>query len=120
MSREIQQGFFESKVPSGTAACSDRQCPCPETVISRGAGYLLITETLIENRRDARTVEEAQHKANAITARVSGRSAIGYFGPGIMNPILMCRQGAELRGLDLEVAAADAKHWWATGLYPCG
>jgi len=38
--------------------------------------------------------------------------------PGTSSPILMCEQGAKLRGLDLEVAAADAKYWWETGLVP--
>jgi len=33
-------------------------------------------------------------------------------------PILACKQGATLRGIDLEVAAADAKYWWKTGLVP--
>jgi hypothetical protein len=30
-------------------------------------------------------------------------------------PILVCEQGAKLRGLDLKVAAEDAKRWWKTG-----
>ncbi len=27
-------------------------------------------------------------------------------------PILVCEQGARLRHLDLDTAAADARHWW--------
>ncbi len=30
----------------------------------------------------------------------------------------MCELGAKCRGLDLEIAASDAKHWWATGEIP--
>jgi hypothetical protein len=30
----------------------------------------------------------------------------------------MCEMGAKKRGLDLAVAAADAKYWWETGLVP--
>lgn len=39
-------------------------------------------------------------------------------GAGVLAPILVCEQGARARGLDLEVAAADAKYWWETGLAP--
>lgn len=38
--------------------------------------------------------------------------------PGTASPIMCCEQGARLRGLDLEIAAADAKYWWETGLVP--
>jgi hypothetical protein len=30
----------------------------------------------------------------------------------------MCEECAKSLGLDLDVAAADAKHWWETGLAP--
>ncbi len=33
-------------------------------------------------------------------------------------PILVCEQGAKLRGIDLKVAADDAKRWWETGKAP--
>ena len=39
-------------------------------------------------------------------------------GSGVFLPILMCEQGARRRSLDLEVAAADARHWWDTGEVP--
>src|SRR5262245_18558264 len=49
------------------------------------------------------------------------RSAYGTTG-GISRrrsgPILVCEEGARLRGLDLEIASADARHWWATGKVP--
>ena len=32
------------------------------------------------------------------------------------NPIFVCQQGATKRGLDLEVAAADAENWVKVGL----
>ena len=37
---------------------------------------------------------------------------------GSAYPILMCEQGAKARGLNLEVAAADAARWWETGRVP--
>jgi hypothetical protein len=39
-------------------------------------------------------------------------------GHGMAGPILVCETGAKKRNLDLRVAAADAKHWWATGQVP--
>jgi len=33
-------------------------------------------------------------------------------------PILMCEQGARLRRLNLDIASADAAHWWDTGKVP--
>jgi hypothetical protein len=35
-----------------------------------------------------------------------------------LGPILVCERGAQLRKLDLAIAAADAAHWWATGQVP--
>ena len=48
-------------------------------------------------------------------AQQFGASSITIKIPGA---ILMCKKGAELRGLNLKVARADAEHWWNTGLAP--
>jgi hypothetical protein len=45
-------------------------------------------------------------------------SDIPFTGFYRLGPILVCEQGAKLRNLDLEVAAADAKYWWKTGKAP--
>jgi len=52
---------------------------------------------------------------NQAQLRSSGILGSGFYRLG---PILVCEQGAKLRGLDLEVAATDAKHWWKTGFVP--
>lgn len=83
--------------PSGDGACSDRACPCPGTRIPRGTGYLYISEGWL--------------------LRKEGRSR-PLAGQEDLGPILMCEQGARRRNLDLAVAAADARHWWKTGLAP--
>ncbi len=36
---------------------------------------------------------------------------------GVM-PILICKQASELRRIDQDIAAADAKQWWETGRVP--
>ena len=74
---------------------------------------MYISEAVVDFRRDALTVREAEQKA----ARMQ-QSMHVVFGQDVVTPTLMCEQGARKRGLDLKVAAADAKHWWTTGLAP--
>ena len=102
--------YFEVEVPFGDALCSDDECPCrpPDDRIPRGSGYLYISETVVNFRQDACTIEEAKQKI----ARTN------FYGQNRHVPTLMCQQGARKRGLDLNIAAADAKHWWETGLVP--
>ncbi len=101
--------------PGQDGICSDNDCPCgfPGATIPRGSGYMYISEAVVDFRRDALTVREAEQKA----ARMQ-RTMNVVFGQDVVTPTLMCEQGAKKRGLDLKVAAADAKHWWATGLAP--
>ena len=117
------EGYFEVPVPPGDGVCSDDNCPCPEVRIPRGTGYLYISQEVVDTRRNARTLQEAQMLLERMRQEWSRRSGGGMLaGPrgwqGIMTPILVCEQGARLRGIDLEVAAADAKHWWNTGMVP--
>lgn len=110
--------YFECDLPAGDGLCSDNACPCPEVAIPRGTGYLYIEQDLVDFRRryprlqDARKAKEQQLNQQ--------RSAMGIQFTAFyrLGPILVCEQGAKLRNLDLEVAAADAKHWWATGEVP--
>ena len=109
--------YFELKVPEGNGRCSDDECPCaePGTLIPRGTGYLYISQEVVDFRRDAHSIQETQRKVERMQQR------LGVFivaGAGVFAPILVCERGAKLRGLDLEVAAADAKYWWKTGLAP--
>ena len=95
--------FVETKRPLGDGVCSDDSCPCSEVSIRRGTGYLYISQEFIDFHHNT---------ALRSALRESGAIVMG------LAPILVCEQGAKLRGLDLEVAAADAKHWWKTGLAP--
>jgi hypothetical protein len=119
--------YFEAKRPAGEGVCSDNACPCPEVRIPRGTGYLYIPQELVDFRLDSRTEEEANRKVarlaeqdpHAQMAKQYGaKSFTKLFAPGTTNPILMCEQGARLRGIDLETASADARYWWKTGLVP--
>jgi hypothetical protein len=106
-------------VPSGSGLCSDKACPCPEVTIARGEGYLYIDQELVDFRSRYPRLADAQRakvsQLNAMCDRLGVGSTVMSYRIG---PILVCEQGARLRKLDLETAAADARHWWKTGQVP--
>lgn len=103
--------------------CSDRDCPCPEVKIPRGKGYLYVSQKVADLRRRYRSDKKAlaamqrtiKPTIESLLELPTVSSASGFVRIG---PILMCRQGARRRKLDLKIAAADAKHWWETGKVP--
>jgi hypothetical protein len=101
--------------PGQDGICSDNSCPCgyPGATIPRGSGYMYISKDVVDFRRDARTVQEAEQKIASFQKLFNV-----VFSQNEITSTLMCEQGARKRGLDLDIAAADAKYWWATGLVP--
>lgn len=115
----LEMEYFEVPVPNGDGFCSDRNCPCPEVRIPRGTGYLYIGQEVVDFRRDARSHEDAVKKMVRAEEELEQQTgAIVMSSPRVAVPVLVCEQGAKLRGLDLEVAAADARYWWKTGKVP--
>jgi hypothetical protein len=110
--------YFESDVPLGDGVCSDNSCPCPEVAIPRGAGYLYIDQSLVDFRRQYPTIDSARMAMNQGHAELRANLGASISGFYRLGPILVCEQGAKLRLLDLDIAAADAKYWWKTGLVP--
>ena len=106
----------EEANPGRDGVCSDNDCPCgfPGASIPRGTGYIYVSKAVVDFRRDARTEREASEKV----AEMQSAGAMVFLGQDVAVSTLMCEQGARKRGLDLEVAAADARHWWETGLVP--
>lgn len=108
--------------PSGDGLCSDDACPCgyPGATIPRGSGYLYISEDVVEFRRDAPSLEDAEKKIQRVQEQM--RQDLGAAGVMFTDlrpvPLLICETAAKKRGLDLAVAAADAKHFWETGRAP--
>jgi hypothetical protein len=98
-----------------SALCSDDSCPCgyPGATIQRGAGYIYTSREVADFRADCLTEAEARVKIDRLS-----RGAMMVATAGVFAPILMCEQGARKRGLDLDVATADARHWWETGMVP--
>jgi hypothetical protein len=89
-------------IPKERGLCSDRECPCDETPIPRGTGYLYVSK------------EAVQFMERKLKGEIPDNVIPGY---GLM-PFLVCKEGAELRGIDMEVAAEDARRWWETGKAP--
>jgi hypothetical protein len=119
ITQEKKMEYFEvpEARPGQDGICSDNDCPCgyPGAKIPRGTGYMYISKTVVDFRRDARTIKEVEQKV----ARMRQNTKSSFiFGQNVITSTLMCEQGARKRGLDLEVAAADAKYWWETGLVP--
>lgn len=109
--------YFEVSRPEGDGLCSDDDCPCgPATRIPRGTGYLYISPDVVDFRRDARSIKDAAKKLQRLQKQLGGGLIIAA--SGVFTPVLVCKRGARLRRLDLEVAAADAGYWWETGKVP--
>ncbi len=107
--------YFESPRPTGDVACMHGECTCRGAAIAHGTGYLYISEDLVEYRRDARSIEAAETKASR---EVEGTAGAAPSTPGGISAALICESAAISMKLDLHVAAADARHWWETGMAP--
>jgi len=87
---EARVQYFSFPSPSGQTTCSDAECPCSKEPLNADSAFLYISSQVVtELRRDPET-------ANA-------------------KPMVLCRDAARRRDLDLSTAAADAAHWWNTG-----
>jgi hypothetical protein len=87
-------------------------------VIARGSGYLYISQEAVDFRKDARSVEAARDKANRVRLQMSDMDEAAAVIHGRITAVFLCQKAAERRCLDLVVAAADARHWWETGMAP--
>ena len=108
--------FVNTPGAQPSATCSDNECPCsPSVEFAPGQGYLYVSQEAAEFRRDARTLSDAQAKIERIA-----NSSIAFL---MMEPVtwtglMICKQAAVLRHVDLNVASADAREWWQTGRMP--
>ena len=100
------------------ALCSDDTCPCgsPGASIPRGEGYMYISSDVVDFRKDCLTEAEVQSKLRQLASQADATMVV--VDPASVQPILLCEAGARKRGLDLAVAASDARHWWETGQVP--
>ena len=113
-----RQGFFEGLPPTGDGLCSDPDCPCPEVKIPRGMGYAYISEDLVKSRCNARSLYKLDANIRKCLTGLGGQVGTAILTSSLTSPLIMCELGAALRGIDLDVAAVDAKLWWETNLAP--
>lgn len=106
--------YFESPRPDGPGLCSDNDCPCPNTELHPGSGYMFVSQATVDYRTDARSVNEAYAKME----RTRPANTIVFHDHQSVDGVLMCEQGARLRKLDMATAQQDAQHWWRTGMIP--
>jgi transcription initiation factor TFIIIB Brf1 subunit/transcription initiation factor TFIIB len=95
--------FFQyptEAIPDIEANCSDPKCPCADTLIPKGAGWLFISEDAVDFLKEAK----------------ENPALLNTFGAPV--PIIICERAATKRHLDLEIAATDAKRWWQSGKVP--
>jgi len=97
----------------GNAACSDNDCPCPNTTMPPAKGYLWIKKEIVDTRMKCLSLQALQGFMSA-----SGISSIDEVRRRCL-PIVVCEQSAKRRGLDLAVAASDYASWVKTGKVPC-
>lgn len=110
---------FETIRPDGSGLCSDNGCPCDETVIPRGEGYIYISESCANFRKEYRTAINCEEKLNELSDHFAKKGQI-YMPPNeTWSAILMCNEGAKRRNLDLKVSSKDAQLWWKEGRTPC-
>jgi hypothetical protein len=116
--RRIHIDYFDTPINT-PAVCSDDGCPCGSVSIPYGGGYLFISQSAVEFRKNARSDAELKKKAAAyIKSLQSGGKTFVVLDPTIYKAILICEKAAKRRGLNLHVAAADAKYAWETGKAP--
>ena len=70
------------------AYCSDNSCPCPNTILPKGEGYVIVEKIELDWK------------------------------PVYYRGIVACELGARQRGVDLKTAHQDAIRWWKTGDIP--
>ena len=109
---------FEAPRSGGPYRCSDSACPCSgtESLVLGETGFVYISDEVVRNRRNLQKWDDAQAHLDELARKRNVMML--HFAAGVYVPILVCRQGATARNLDLRVAAEDAARWLSTGLLP--
>lgn len=116
-------GFFELRLPDGDAACSDNYCPCgfPGARIPRGAGYVVLSEEVIDWRKKFPTQAEWDIALASIQSQTDvlvKEMMTEVLPPSGLQPILCCDQSPLLDIVDRHVSGADAQMMWKSARLP--
>lgn len=109
--------IFEVPVRNHAGHCSEPGCSCGNAAIPKNAGYLHISQQVVDFRKDCPTAADLLYKINSTQADLG---CFEMFTPDheTVYPRLICRAAASRHQLDLDVAAQDAAQWWSTGKVP--
>jgi hypothetical protein len=109
--------YFVAEGPDGDGRCSDPACPCDDTIIARGDGYMIVSPEVVQWRFDCLFRSDEQIKAKRLEEYTNRTLQLRLLRQ-MPVPILACERAARARGVDLAVARADAAHWWKTNEVP--
>jgi hypothetical protein len=110
--------YFEEKVTSGEGRCDRCYGATPP-----GSGYLFVTTEAVAFRSDARSIQTAKEKLellhfNGIVGDQTVMGGWATLAPDLTGAMMLCETCAKAKALDLEIAAADARHLCDTGQAP--
>ncbi len=112
--------YFEEKV---AAAPGEGRCDRCLGATPKGGAYLYVTPEAVAFRRDARSVNAAKAKLERLgfNGIVGDQTVMGgriTLAPDLTGAMMLCATCAKAKKLDLEIAAADAKHLYETERAP--
>jgi hypothetical protein len=110
--------YFEERIYPGEFRCDRCFGATPH-----GSGYLYASPEAVAFRYDARSVKAAKDKLERlhVSGIVGDQTVVGGWvtlAPDLTGAMMLCETCAKDKGLDLEIAAADAKHLCETGQAP--
>ncbi len=100
---------------TGDWVCSHDECLCGNAPITRGEGYLFVSETVAVLRMEFPSHVDACVELDRRIRETYGRPVSYRVKVG---PMLICESAARQRALDLDIARADALKWWESGQAP--
>lgn len=83
---------FEVKVPNRNGLCSDNNCPCKDTVIPQGNGFIFISEACANFRKDYRTSKSCENKLNELADHFSSQNKVYLPTEDTYTAVLVCRK----------------------------
>ena len=98
--KQIPYGYFEMpRSKYGVGLCSDDECPCNETEISFGTGYVFVSQEVVNFRKDCQSFDEFKEKVKITEKFVSqlfggADIRVGILGIRSVSPILICKDAA--------------------------
>ena len=108
--------YFELEVPKGNGVCANNSCPCGGGRIAYGSGYLYVSAKAAQFRVRCITLKDFNAEMEMLIE--DSGALFSVFPMHEVSAVLLCKQSAKIVGIDLRVAADDARSWWKSGKVP--